>query len=113
MSVKYFFILLLINFLINGCFNPFKKQPNPEPAFEPVIIMAPTSSIKWDKIQPIYSNKTQINDLLGVPDFIDKHQAGEDWYYSYERSVDYAVISFPVSGYLVDHVQHIRYPEWK
>ena len=50
---------------------------------------------------------------IGDPDFIDTHNAGEDWYYAHSRSVGYALISFPISGHLDNHVQYIKYPEWK
>ena len=104
---------LIIVFLFSGCIGPFKKQPMPEPAPEPVVVMAPTVSIKWDKIRAIYSDKSRIIELLGSPDFIDKHKTGEDWYYSYVRSTDFSVISFPVSGHLIDHAQYVKRPEWK
>jgi len=111
--IRQFLLILMMVLLLNACIGPFKKQPEPEPIQEPVVIMASTESINWAKIKPIFSDKTQIKGLLGSPDFVDVHKSGEDWYYSYVRSVDYAVISFPVSGHLVNHVQHIRYPEWK
>ena len=104
---------LIIAFLFIGCIGPFKKKPIPEPVHEPVVVMAPTVSIKWDKISAIYSDKSQIRALLGSPDFIDKHKTGEDWYYSYVRSTDFSVISFPVSGHLLNHVQYVKRPEWK
>ena len=104
---------LIIAFLFIGCIGPFKKKPIPEPVHEPVVVMAPTVSIKWDKIRAIYSDKSQIRALLGSPDFIDKHKTGEDWYYSYVRSTDFSVISFPVSGHLLNHVQYVKRPEWK
>ena len=104
---------LIIAFLFSGCIGPFKKKPNPEPVPEPVVVMAPTVSIKWDKIRAIYSDKSQIIALLGSPEFIDKHKTGEDWYYSYVRSTDFSVISFPVSGHLIDHAQYVKRPEWK
>ena len=104
---------LIIVFLFNRCIGPFKKKPMPEPAPEPVVFMAPTVSIKWDMISAIYSDKSHIRGLLGSPDFIDKHKTGEDWYYSYVRSTDYSVISFPVSGHLIYHAQYVKRPEWK
>ena len=104
---------LIIVFLFSGCIGPFKKKPMPVPVPEPVVVMAPTVSIKWDKISAIYSDKSQIRTLLGSPDFIDKHKTGEDWYYSYVRSTDFSVISFPVSGHLIDHAQYVKRPEWK
>ena len=104
---------LIIVFLFSGCIGPFKKKPMPEPVSEPVIVMAPTVSIKWDKISAIYSDKSRIIELLGSPDFIDKHKTGEDWYYSYVRSTDFSVISFPVSGHLLNHAQYVKRPEWK
>ena len=111
--IRVFIPLLIIILLFNGCIGPFKKQPEPEPVREPVIIMAPTVSIKWNKISAVYSDKFQIKELLGPPDFIDKHKTGEDWYYSYIRSTDFSVISFPVSGHLIDHAQYVKRPEWK
>ena len=104
---------LIIVFLFSGCIGPFKKKPMPVPVPEPVVVMAPTVSIKWDKISAIYSDKSQIRALLGSPEFIDKHKTGEDWYYSYVRSTDFSVISFPVSGHLIDHAQYVKRPEWK
>ena len=104
---------LIIVFLFSGCIGPFKKKPMPVPVPEPVVVMAPTVSIKWDKIRAIYSDKSQIIALLGSPEFIDKHKTGEDWYYSYVRSTDFSVISFPVSGHLIDHAQYVKRPEWK
>ena len=104
---------LIIVFSFNGCIGPFKKKPMPEPVPEPVVFMAPTVSIKWDMISAIYSDKFHKRGLLGSPDFIDKHKTGEDWYYSYVRSTDYSVISFPVSGHLIDHAQYVKRPEWK
>jgi len=111
--IKQLLFFLLMCLLLHGCFGPFKKQPKPEPISEHTIIMAPTVSIKWDKIKPILSTKIQIIGLLGSPDFIDTHDTGEDWYYSYDKSVDYGIISFPISGYLLEHVQYMLYPEWK
>ena len=111
--IRVFISLVTIILSFNRCIGPFKKQPEPDPVPEPVIIMAPTVSIKWDKISAIYSDKFQIKKLLGSPDFIDKHKTGEDWYYSYVRSTDFAVISFPVSGHLVEHAQYVKHPEWK
>ena len=104
---------LIIVFSFNRCIGPLKKQPIPEPTPEPVVFMAPTVSIKWDMISAIYSDKSLIRELLGSPDFIDKHKTGEDWYYSYVRSTDYSVISFPVSGHLIYHAQYVKRPEWK
>ena len=110
---RLFLFLFIIIFSSTGCISPFKKKPKPDPAPKPVVIMVPAVSMEWNKISPTYSDKNQIRALLGSPGFVDKHKTGEDWYYSYARSTDYAVISFPVSGYLVNHVQHVRYPEWK
>ena len=104
---------LIIVFLFSGCIGPFKKKPMPVPVPEPVVVMAPTVSIKWDKISAVYSDKSQIRELLGSPDFIDKNKTGEDWYYIYIRSSDFSVISFPVSGHLIDHAQYVKRPEWK
>ena len=110
---RLFLFLFIIIFSSTVCISPFKKKPKPDPVPEPVVIMVPAVSMEWNKISPIYSDKNQIRALLGSPGFVDKHKTGEDWYYSYARSTDYAVISFPVSGYLVNHVQHVRWPEWK
>ena len=110
---RLFLFLFIIIFSSTGCISPFKKKPKPDPVPEPVVIMPPAVSMEWNKISPIYSDKNQIRELLGSPGFVDKHKTGEDWYYSYARSIDYAVISFPVSGHLVNQVQHVRYPEWK
>ena len=68
---------------------------------------------KSDKIEKIYSDKEKVKILLGPPDFIDRHKAGEDWYYSHIRSTGYALVSFPTSGHLVNHVQYVKRPEWK
>ena len=108
-----FILSLIIVFLFSGCIGPFKKKPMPVPVPERVVVMAPTVSIKWNKISAVYSDKSQIRELLGSPDFIDKHKTGEDWYYSYVRSTDFSVISFPVSGHLIDHAQYVKRPEWK
>ena len=110
---KPFILSLIIVFLFSGCIGPFKKKPMPVPVPEPVVVMAPTVSIKWNKISAVYSDKSQIRELLGSPDFIDKHKTGEDWYYSYVRSTDFSVISFPVSGHLIEHAQYVKRPEWK
>ena len=97
----------------NGCNGPFRKQPDPEPVFSPVKTESPTTSINWNKIENIHSDREEVKALLGIPDFVDKHKAGEDWYYSHTRSVGYAVVSFPTSGHLINHVQYVKYPEWK
>ncbi len=66
-----------------GCIGPFRKQPEPVP--EPIVIESPTISIEWDKIEKIDSDKEKVKTLLGMPDFVDKQKAGEDWYYSHIR----------------------------
>ena len=96
-----------------GCIGPFRKQPEPAPVSAPIVIESPTISIEWDKIEKIHSDKEKVKTLLGQPDFIDKHKTGEDWYYSHIRSTGYAVVSFPTSGHLVNHVQYVKRPEWK
>ena len=111
--IRLLIALLSILTFICGCIGTFKKQPEPEPVFEPIKIESPTISINWSKIEKIYSNKEKVKTLLGAPDFIDKHKAGEDWYYSHIRSAGYAVVSFPTSGHLVNHVQYVKRPEWK
>lgn len=111
--VKIFITLLSIITFFCGCIGPFKKQPEPKPVSKPIFIESPTISINWDKIEKIYSDKKKVKTLLGAPDFIDLHRAGEDWYYSHIRSTGYAVVSFPTSGHLVNHVQYVKRPEWK
>ena len=105
--------LLFILIIFCGCIGPFRKQPEPEPVSESIVIESPTISIEWDKIEKNFSDKEKVEILLGPPDFIDKHKAGEDWYYSHIRSTGYAVVSFPTSGHLVNHVQYVKRPEWK
>ena len=105
--------LLFILIIFCGCIGPFRKQPEPEPVSESIVIESPTISIEWDKIEKIHSDKEKVKILLGLPDFIDKHKAGEDWYYSHIRSTGYAVVSFPTSGHLANHVQYLKWPEWK
>ena len=99
--------------IFNGCLGPFKKKPIPQVGKIEEIVIAPEISLEWQKIIPVISSKDQIINIIGHPDFIDNHKMGEDWYYSHPRSVDYGLISFPSSGYLIDHVQYIKYPEWK
>ena len=93
-----------------GCFGPFKKSPEPEP--EPVNFIPPLESYLWERLKPTFSDKNDVQNSIGSPDFIKKHSSGEDWYYLYSRSNNNAIISFPVSGHLVNHVQYIKYPEW-
>ena len=111
--IRLLIVLLFILIIFCGCIGPFRKQPEPEPVSEPIVFESPTISIEWDKIEKIHSDKEKVRTLLGAPDFIDKHKAGEDWYYSHIRSTGYAVVSFPTSGYLVNHVQYVKRPEWK
>jgi len=96
-----------------GCLGPFKKKTIPQVIKVEEILIAPEISLDWEKITPVISSKDQVINLIGHPDFIKNHKMGEDWYYSHPRSVDYGLISFPSSGHLIDHVQYIRYPEWK
>ena len=105
--------LLFILIIFCGCIGPFRKQPEPEPVSESIVIESSTISIEWDKIEKIYTDKEKVKILLGPPDFIDRHKAGEDWYYSHIRSTGYALVSFPTSGHLVNHVQYVKRPEWK
>ena len=106
--------LVFIFFLMfYGCLGSFKKKPIPKVDKVVEIIIAPEISLEWEKIIPIISSKHQIINLIGNPDFVDIHKMGEDWFYSHPRSVDYGLISFPSSGHLIDHVQYIKYPEWK
>tara|TARA_Y100000741_G_scaffold205057_1_gene155906 strand:- start:137 stop:478 length:342 start_codon:yes stop_codon:yes gene_type:complete len=106
-------IVLYFVFHLFGCLGPFKKKLEPLHHDRKLIIVAPGISNDWEKIKPISSSKDQIIELIGDPDFIDTHNAGEDWYYANRRSVGYALISFPISGHLDNHVQYIKYPEWK
>ena len=99
--------------ILYGCLGPFKKKPTPQVDNVEQVVIAPEISLCWEKIIPVISRKNQIINLIGHPDFIDNHKTGEDWYYSHHRSVDYGLISFPSSGHLIDHVQYIKYPEWK
>ena len=105
--------LVSIVTFVCGCIGPFRKQPEPELVTKPIVIESPTISINWGKIDNNHSDKEEVKALLGIPDFVDKHKAGEDWYYSHNRSVGYAVVSFPTSGHLINHVQYVKYPEWK
>tara|TARA_B100001559_G_C15906937_1_gene352364 strand:- start:117 stop:455 length:339 start_codon:yes stop_codon:yes gene_type:complete len=104
------FIYILIFY---GCLGSFKKKPIPQADKVEEVVIAPEISLGWEKIIPVISSKDQVINLIGNPDFIDNHKMGEDWYYSQDRSVDYGLISFPSSGHLIDHVQYIKYPEWK
>ena len=99
--------------MLLGCIGPFKKQPAPYSTIQEIITVAPAISLKWKKIREIQSDKAQIISLIGNPDFVDYHNAGEDWYYSHERSIDFGLISFPVKGHLINHAQYIKYPEWR
>ena len=111
--IRLLIALLSIIMSFNGCIGPFRKQPEPETIFMPVKTESPTISINWGKIENNHSDKEEVKAMLGIPDFVDKHKAGEDWYYSHTRSVGYAVVSFPTSGHLINHVQYVKYPEWK
>ena len=110
-----FKIIIVLYFILHlfGCFGSFKKKPEPFLHDSKLIIVAPEISNKWERIKPISTSKDQIIELIGDPDFIDTHNTGEDWYYASNKSVGYALISFPVSGHLENHVQYIKYPEWK
>ena len=99
--------------MFSGCLGSFKEKPTPQVNNFEEIIIAPKISLDWEKIIPLISRKDQIINLIGYPDFVDNHKMGEDWYYSHHSSVDYGLISFPSNGHLIDHVQYIRYPEWK
>ena len=106
--------LVLFSILIfYGCLGPFKKKPTLQVDNVEQIVIAPEISLSWEKIIPVISSKNQIINLIGHPNFVDNHKMGEDWYYSHPRSVDYGLISFPSSGHLTDHVQYIKFPEWK
>ena len=107
------FLECFFTIIFFGCLGSFKKEPILQVDKVEEIVIAPEISLDWEKIVPVTSNKEQITNLIGNPDFIDNHKMGEDWYYSHPRSVDYGLISFPSSGHLIDHVQYIKYPEWK
>ena len=106
-------VLLFVLTFFCACAGPFRKQPEPEPVSESIVIESSTVSINWDKIRRINSDREKVETLLGPPDFIDRHEVGEDWYYSHNRSHGYAVVSFPTSGHLVNHVQYVKRPDWK
>ena len=99
--------------LFYGCLGSFRKKPVPQVEKVEEIMIEPEISLDWKKIILVTSSKDQIINLIGYPDFIDNHKVGEDWYYSHYRSVGYGLISFPVSGHLIDHVQYIKFPQWK
>ena len=99
--------------ILCGCLGPFVKKPTPQVDNVEQVVIAPEISLCWEKIIPVISRKNQIINLIGHPDFIDNHKMGVDWYYSHPRSVDFGLISFPSSGHLTDHVQYIKFPEWK
>ena len=106
--------LVCISILIFfACLGPLKKKPIPQVDKVEEIVIAPRISLDWEKIIPVTSSKNQIMNIIGHPDFIDHHKMGEDWYYSHPRSVDYGIISFPSNGHLKNHIQYIKYPEWK
>ena len=106
--------LVCISILIfYGCFGSFKKKPIPKVDKVRQVVIAPEISLGWEKIIPVISSKDQIINIICHPDFIDNHKMGEDWYYSHPRSIGYGLISFPSSGHLKNHVQYIKYPEWK
>ena len=111
-NFKIIIVLYFISHLF-GCLGPFKTKPKLLQQENKLIIVTPGISKEWEKIKPISSSKDQIIELIGNPDFIDTHNTGEDWYYAHNRSVGYALISFPISGHLDNHVQYIKYPEWK
>lgn len=113
MKVIKCYIVSLNLLMLIGCIGPLKKQPAPYLISEQIITVHPDISLEWKKIRAIQSDKTQIINLIGDPDFIDYHNAGEDWYYSHKRSIDFGLISFPVKGHLINHAQYIKYPEWK
>lgn len=110
---RYSFLIFII-IGTYGCFGPFKKspEPEPEPVAEPVKFILPLESYLWERLKPTFSDKNDVQNTIGLPDFIKKHNSGEDWYYLYSRSNNNAIISFPVSGHLINHVQYIKYPEW-
>ena len=111
--IKLIIAFLYILTFFCGCIGLIRKQPEPEPVSETIVNESPTISIEWSKIEKTFADKEKVKTLLGSPDFIDKHKAGEDWYYSHVRSTGYAVVSFPTSGHLANHVQYVKWPEWK
>ena len=113
MRIFRFHLVVVSLQMFTGCIGPFKKQPVPNSISEQIVTVHPEISLEWKKIRAIRSDKTQIINLIGDPDFVDNHSAGEDWYYSHDRSIDYGLISFPVKGHLVNHAQYIKYPEWR
>ena len=111
--IRQLLFILVMSLLFNACIGPFKKQPAPNSRGQEIIIVAPAISLEWKKIREIQSDKAQIISLIGDPNFVDYHIAGEDWYYSHDRSIDFGLISFPVKGHLINHAQYIKYPEWR
>ena len=105
-TVSIVFILLTLV----ACFGPFKKDPEPEP--EPVAKILPAINDKWLELK-ILMTRDKVKELVGEPLFIDIIKVGEDWYYSYEMSTVFAIISFPRTGHLTKRVQYFRYPEWR
>ena len=103
---------MIVSFLITltACFGPFKKKHRPEP--EPVTNGIPTINNQWLQVQA-FIKRDKVKKLVGEPLFIDMNRVGEDWYYYYEESAVFAIISFPRTGYLTDRVQYFRYPEWR
>ena len=107
------YLLSLFIMVFSGCLGAFKKQPASSVDKVEEVVLAPGISLAWEKIFPLISSKDQIINLIGYPDFIDNHKTGEDWFYKHKRSVDFGLISFPSTGYLTNHAQYIKYPEWK
>ena len=104
---RYSFLIFII-IETYGCFGPFKKYPEPEPVAEPVKFILPLESYLWERLKPKFSDKNDVQNSIGSPDFIKKQSSGEVWYYLYSRSNNNAFISFPVSGHLVNQVQYIK-----
>ena len=95
---------------LTACFGPFKKKPKPEP--KPVTNGTPAINDQWLQVKALIK-RDKGKELVGEPLFIDMNRVGEDWYYYYEESTVFAIISFPRTGYLTDRVQYFRYPEWR
>ncbi|SVA75743.1 uncharacterized protein METZ01_LOCUS128597 [marine metagenome] len=103
---------MIVSFLLTltACFGPFKKKPEPEP--EPVTNGIPAINDQWFQVKALIK-RDKVKKLVGEPLFIDVNRVGEDWYYHYEESTVFAIISFPRTGHLTDRVQYLRYPEWR
>ena len=112
MSFKLYFLVFFI-ILFSGCLGPFKKQAIIQKKEDEQNTVMNKISSDWQKIVPLTSSKDQVISLIGYPNFIDNHKAGEDWHYNYKEDVGLGLISFPSSGHLTSQVQYIKRPGWE